>query len=99
VKGDEGEHGVAQLGGLILVDAPETLGIKCAGEGLVANLGDRVVAVAEDPGEVVESEAVELGDGGVEDGAKAEALVGGDGPEAPPRSVHSELIAGTALQP
>ena len=84
VKGDEGEDGVAQLRLLVLVDAPEAFGIKGARERLVADLVNRVVAVAEDPGEVGEIKAVEVGDDGVEEGAEAEALVGGDGPEAAP---------------
>jgi hypothetical protein len=67
VEGDEGEDGVAEFGVLAFVDAPEAFGVQGAGEMLVANVGDGVVAVAEDPGEVGDVEAVEFGDYGVED--------------------------------
>lgn len=78
-EGGEGEDGVPQLGVLLLVDAPEALRVERPAERLVAQERRRVVAVAEDPREVVEVEAVELGDDGVEEGAEAEALVRGDG--------------------
>jgi hypothetical protein len=54
-EGDEGEDGVAELGVLVLVDAPEAFGVEGAGEGLVGDALGGVVAVAEDPAKVVAS--------------------------------------------
>jgi hypothetical protein len=91
VEGDEGEDGVAQLGVFVLVDAPESLGRKGARERFVANVLHRVVAVAEDPGEVVAVEAIEMGDDGIDDASKTEAFARRDGPQAAPRLVSTQL--------
>ena len=47
VEGGQREHRVAQLGVLVLVDPPETLGVEAAAEGAVGEAGARVVAELE----------------------------------------------------
>jgi hypothetical protein len=92
VEGDEGEDGVAEFGILIFVHTPEALGVEGAAEGLVVDAFGGVVAVLEDPGEVVTVEAIEDGDHGVEHGAEAEAFMGGRCPEPTPRYLASPLF-------
>jgi len=75
VEGDEGEDGVAEFWVLILVHAPEPFGVECACEFVGCAAGEWVVAVSEDPGEVILVQTVKVGDDCVEDAAEAEAFL------------------------